>query len=79
MAVPDYQSFMLPVLEYIGGQPDRDVPMRELKEGISRKRELNDEDLSEQLPSGTQTTYANRLSWACVYMKKAWPPSPPTR
>lgn len=71
MAVPDYQTFMLPVLRYIGSHPERDVPMTELKSAMAAEFKLGEEDLNQQLPSGTQTTFVNRLSWAGVYMKKA--------
>ena len=32
---------------------------------------LSDEDLSEMLPSGKQSRYYNRVTWACTYLKKA--------
>jgi len=32
---------------------------------------LTDADLKELLPSGTQTTFANRVHWACTYLRKA--------
>jgi restriction system protein len=79
MAVPDYQTFMLPVLEVIGAHPDRAISMAELKPAIAEKFKLSEEELNQQLPSGTQTTFANRLSWACVYMKKAGLLSAPRR
>lgn len=79
MAVPDYQTFMLPVLEVIGAHPDRGISMAELKPAIAAKFKLSEEELNQQLPSGTQTTFANRLSWACVYMKKAGLLSAPRR
>lgn len=62
---------MLPILAHIGANSNRDVPMVELKDAIASEFRLSKEDLNQQLPSGTQTTFANRLSWACVYMKKA--------
>lgn len=30
MAVPDYQTFMLPVLRYAAAKPTNEIPLREL-------------------------------------------------
>jgi restriction system protein len=70
---------MLPVLQVIGAHPDRAISMAELKAAIAEQFELSEEDLNQELHSGTQTTFANRLSWACVYMKKAGLLSAPRR
>lgn len=71
MAVPDYQTFMLPVLRYAGTNAKRSIPNAELIEAIAHEFRLSEEDRREMLPSGTQTTFINRVSWACTYMKKA--------
>ncbi len=69
MAVPDYQSVMLPLLRYSSdGQEKR---FSETVADLAEKLGLTDEDLSEQLPSGTQSLFTNRVGWALTYLKKA--------
>jgi len=69
LAVPDYQSVMLPLLRYSSdGQEKR---FSETVADLAEKLGLTDEDLSEQLPSGTQSLFTNRVGWALTYLKKA--------
>jgi restriction system protein len=69
MAVPDYQSFMRPLLQSVqDGQPHR---MRDLYALLAQTFALTDADLSEMLPSGRQATYINRIGWAKTYLLKA--------
>lgn len=69
MAIPDYQTLMLPLLKSLDdNQPHS---MRELFESLSTQFNLNDEDMSERVPSGRETKIKNRISWARTYLKKA--------
>lgn len=70
MAVPDYQSLMLPILRFAGEQAG-ETTCAAAMEAISEKLNLSEDDLRQMLPSGTQSTITNRVSWAVVYMKKA--------
>lgn len=70
MALPDYQSLMLPILRFAGEQPG-EVTGAAATEAIAAKLNLSEADLRHMLPSGTQSTITNRVSWAVVYMKKA--------
>ena len=70
MAVPDYQSLMLPLLRFVGGKKD-ETSTGEAVEALARELNLTDEDLKEMLPSGIQFTFVNRVGWAATYMKKA--------
>lgn len=69
MAVPDYQSFMTPILEV--SADGEDYRTRELKELVADRLDLSHEDRSEMLPSGNQATYDNRFGWAKTYLVKA--------
>jgi len=71
MAVPDYQTFMLPVLRYAGANAKRIIPNVEMIEAVAQEFHLSEADRREMLPSGVQTTLVNRVSWACTYLKKA--------
>ncbi|MFC4076169.1 restriction endonuclease [Salinithrix halophila] len=69
MAVPDYQSFMLPFLKILG---DNQVhTLSEIKECLAKEFSLTEEDRKEFLPSGRQRTFDNRIGWARTYLKKA--------
>lgn len=69
MAVPDFQSFFKPLLDIaIDG---KEHSMKEAREKITLKFNLSAEDLSEPLPSGTQTKFDNRIAWAKSYFVQA--------
>ena len=70
MAVPDYQSLMLPLLRFAGEKKD-ETSTGEAVEVLAMELGLTDEDLKEMLPSGIQSTFVNRVGWASTYMKKA--------
>ena len=69
MALPDFQSFFLPLLKY-----SSDGEMRSAKEAYADMADhfsLSQEDRKEMLPSGKQATYKNRIAWARAYLTKA--------
>ena len=70
MAVPDYQSVMLPLLQFVA-QKGTETSTSEAVEALPKVLGLNEEDLKEMLPSGIQSTFVNRVGWASTYMKKA--------
>lgn len=70
MAVPDYQSLMLPILEYLDDGSMR-TTAPEASTHLANRFHLTPEDLQQMLPSGTQTTLVNRTHWAVTYMVKA--------
>lgn len=70
MAVPDYQSLILPLLQFVVKKGD-ETSTSEAVEALAKELGLTDEDLKEMLPSGIQSTFFNRVGWASTYMKKA--------
>lgn len=66
--IPDYQSLMRPVLECARNGPRK---ISEVVEEISSNLALSAEEREQMLPSGKQTTIANRIHWARSYMKQA--------
>jgi len=68
MAIPDFQSLMLPVLR---ASANGEVKISEVVSALGSHLRLNDAELSELLPSGKQTTFANRVNWAKSYLGKA--------
>lgn len=70
MAVPDYQSVMLPLLRF-AAQKETEISTSEAVEALAKELGLSEDDLKEMLPSGIQATFVNRVGWASTYMKKA--------
>ena len=69
MAVPDFQSFFKPLLDIASDGNEHTI--REAREIIAKVFDLSDSDLEEKLPSGTQTTFENRVFWAKSYFVQA--------
>ena len=70
MAVPDYQSLMLPLLQF-AARKEAEISTNEAVEALARELSLTEDDLKEMLPSGVQSNFVNRVGWASTYMKKA--------
>ena len=68
MAIPDFQSLMLPVLRK---SSDGEVSIQQVVDDLAVDLGLSDEERAELLPSGRQTTFANRAHWAKSYLGKA--------
>lgn len=68
MAIPDYQTLMLPVLK-VAASGETSVPLT--AEIIADKFELTAEEREELLPSGKQRLLHNRIHWAKFHMSKA--------
>ena len=69
MAIPDYQSIMLPLLQFSGDQQEHSL--RETIEVLADQFNLTDQERKNLLPSGQQATFDNRVGWARTYLKKA--------
>ena len=68
MPVPDFQSLMLPVLRAAAGG---EIAAPDLRRRVASDLGLSDAELAEMLPSGRQTTFANRTAWANVFLQRA--------
>lgn len=68
MEIPDFQSLMLPVLRSSGGG---EVHIGDVVQRLGDEFALSAEQLAHLLPSGRQTTFANRVHWAKSYLGKA--------
>ncbi|MBO9475295.1 restriction endonuclease [Shimia sp. R10_1] len=66
--IPDYQTLMRPVLECAREEPRK---ISEAVEDISDHFQLSGDERQQLLPSGKQTTIANRVHWARSYLKQA--------
>ncbi len=69
MAIPDYETLMLPMLKVASDNQEHrigDVILR-LADGFG----LSEQERQQLLPSGKQTTFANRTHWARGYLVQA--------
>ena len=68
MAVPDFQTLMLPVLQVFADSAEH--MSREVRDRVAEVMDLTETDLEELLPSGTQPAFHNRVHWALWYLQK---------
>lgn len=69
MAVPDFQTMMLPVLEYF--RDGKEHTRKEIFEFSVRFFNISQEEQQIMLPSGNMLLYQNRAGWAKSYLLKA--------
>jgi restriction system protein len=69
MAIPDFQSIMLPLLQFCGDSSEH--TNREAIDHLAGVFQLSEEEQKELLPSGRQAIFHNRVAWARAYMKMA--------
>lgn len=69
MPIPDFQTIMLPLLEYL--KDGKEHTVREAIDSLAARFKLTDAERRELLPSGLQSTFDNRVGWSRTYMKKA--------
>ena len=69
MAIPDYQSIMLPLLRYLGDGLEKSNA--ETMETLAHEFQLTSEEVSRLLPSGQSTVFSNRIAWAKAHLKRA--------
>ena len=69
MAIPDFQTIMLPLLEL-----SRDGDVHYIHDAVNQladQFDLSAEERTKLLPSGQQPAFYNRVGWARTYLKKA--------
>ncbi|MGQ0542621.1 MAG: restriction endonuclease [Blastocatellia bacterium] len=69
MAVPDFQTLMLPFLEISSDRAEHTYS--ELVERLSSQFGLSDDEKNELVPSGRQTKLLNRIYWIFTHFKHA--------
>lgn len=69
MPIPDYQTLMLPLLNF--ASDGREHSIHEAVKVLADQFKLSNDELKELLPSGQQEVFLNRVGWARTYMKKA--------
>lgn len=69
MALPSFSEFLSPVLEAL--YKYNEASLSDLKEMMINRFSLTDEDISQTIQSGNQTTLYSRVSWSRTYLEKA--------
>jgi len=69
MAVPDFQTFLRPMLEAVADEQMHKI--KDLAPQISSRFKLSDADREDLLPSGKQTRFNNRVQWAATFLNAA--------
>lgn len=69
MAIPDYQTVMLPLLRFL--RDDKEHNIGEVVDALAEEFGLSVDERQQLLGSGQQTVIRNRAGWARTYLKKA--------
>ncbi len=69
MAVPPFKAFFRPFLDSLSGGDAMNMPA--IRSEISARLNCASVDLSARTPSGSATTFADRVGWARTYLFKA--------
>lgn len=77
MAIPDYQTCMLPLLQI--ANEHNELKMRDATEILSESFNLSETEKKRLLPSRNQRIIANRVGWARKYLVETDPSKPPNQ
>jgi restriction system protein len=69
MPIPNFQSIMLPLLKLTGD--GKEHSLHELLDKLGEEFLLSSQEINQLLPSGKQTTFYNRVTWARIYLTKS--------
>ena len=69
MAVPDFQTLMLPLLVLMGDSAEHGLA--EVIESLGDRLGLSPEEKKELLPSESDVKFDNRVRWSAFYLRKA--------
>ncbi len=76
MAIPDFQTIMLPLMRHC---QDGQEHSSDTVDALAKYFKLTDEELNALLPSGVQEVFRNRIAWAKSHLKMAGLLSNPRR
>lgn len=69
MPIPKFDELFNEVLEFISDE--KQYKTRDIKEKLSKKLDLTDDERQQLLPSGQETIIKNRIGWSITSLKKA--------
>lgn len=71
MAIPDYETLMLPLLQLATKANGQELRLSDAADVLAERFRLTDKERTELLPSGGTFKFASRVSWARTYLQKA--------
>ncbi len=77
MSIPDYQTFMRPVLAFLADGEVRRT--RDVVDAMADLYRLTDEERTERISSGSTTVVASRVGWALTYLGQSGLVESPSR
>ncbi len=69
MAIPDFQTLMLPILQFFGDEKVHSND--EVNVALVKKYSLSEAETDELIPSGRAKRFRNRVAWALTYLTTA--------
>lgn len=69
MAIPDYQTCMMPLLRF--ASDGKEHQLKDAVHQLAQEFRLTEKEIHEFLPSGQQPVFINRIGWARTYLSKA--------
>ena len=69
MAIPDFQTVMLPLMQYCKDGQEHSIS--DTVDALAKHFKLTDEERKTLLPSGVQEVFRNRVAWAKSHLKMA--------
>ena len=69
MAIPDFQTIMLPLVQF--ANDSKEHSLREAIDALANYFKLTKEERKELLPSGRQARFDNRVGWSRTHLAKA--------
>lgn len=69
MAIPDFQTLILPVLQYLSRRGESRSP--DIRAQLALDFGLTEQELAELIPSKRQGLFHNRVAWALSYLKQS--------
>jgi restriction system protein len=69
MAIPDYQSLMLPLMKLTNDKKEHSL--KDATAALAKEFNLSEAELVEMLPSARKTRFYDRVGWAGTYLRKA--------
>jgi restriction system protein len=77
MAIPDYETLMLPMLQTLSDGVER--RLKEVRDLIADRFHLSEDEREKRIPSGYATLITNRVGWAKTYLQNVGLVEVPTR
>ena len=69
MAVPDFQTFMLPVLRQFADGSER--RSSDIRAPLAVEFDLTPDEIAQRFARGVHTVFGNRIAWALGYLRQA--------